>query len=323
MRRIFERKRGDVEMRRGIFVHPDKDSSLSVMAVSLLRGCLLGLLRSVVKCPVCESWVYKLVPLLPALVQPGREEEASEILGEIEQFNTEDELRREFGELDELLREKKQNREDSIVFRIFMKYGDLIEGVTKALVCLLWFSFVLKQFVNIIIDFRLWPNGTCVLQFSILMDDFRKFKCSKCESQVYNLVPHSPVLTQPGRGVAEVLGEILQFNGEHKKEVDLLQSMRGMPDFMLDNLPSVYTLIQYADAVYDFRLWPNGMYLFGLDCIASYTGIFEAFDGIEWRSIMDSVAGKCVFEQDFQKDAIYVFVKFSTVYSFLIDMIMD
>ncbi|XP_042011713.1 E3 ubiquitin-protein ligase RNF170-like isoform X3 [Salvia splendens] len=122
-------------------------------------GCLLGLLRSVVKCPVCESWVYKLVPLLPALVQPGREEEASEILGEIEQFNTEDELRREFGELDELLREKKQNREDSIVFRIFMKYGDLIEGVTKALVCLLWFSFVLKQFVNIIIDFRLWPNG--------------------------------------------------------------------------------------------------------------------------------------------------------------------
>ncbi|XP_042011711.1 E3 ubiquitin-protein ligase RNF170-like isoform X1 [Salvia splendens] len=121
-------------------------------------GCLLGLLRSVVKCPVCESWVYKLVPLLPALVQPGREEEASEILGEIEQFNTEDELRREFGELDELLREKKQNREDSIVFRIFMKYGDLIEGVTKALVCLLWFSFVLKQFVNIIIDFRLWPN---------------------------------------------------------------------------------------------------------------------------------------------------------------------
>ncbi|KAG6383547.1 hypothetical protein SASPL_156694 [Salvia splendens] len=98
---------------------------------------------------------------------------------------------------------------------------------------------------------------TCVLQFSILMDDFRKFKCSKCESQ---------------------------------KEVDLLQSMRGMPDFMLDNLPSVYTLIQYADA-------------------ASYTGIFEAFGGIEWRSIMDSVAGKCVFEQDFQKDAIYVFVK--------------
>ncbi|XP_042044618.1 E3 ubiquitin-protein ligase RNF170-like [Salvia splendens] len=103
-----------------------------------------------------------------------------------------------------------------------------------------------------------WLCGTCVLQFSILMDDFRKFKCSKCESQVYNLVPHSPVLTQPGRGVAEVLGEILQFNREHKKEVDLLQSMRGMPDFMLDNLPSVYTLIQYADAVYDFRLWPNG-----------------------------------------------------------------
>ncbi|XP_047955973.1 uncharacterized protein LOC125201771 isoform X2 [Salvia hispanica] len=106
-----------------------------------------------------------------------------------------------------------------------------------------------------------WLCGTCVLRHSILlMDDFRKFKCPTvmCESQVYNLVPHSPVLTQPGRGVAEVLGEILQFNREHKKEVDLLQTLRGMPDFMFDNLHSVYTLIQYADTVYDFRLWPNG-----------------------------------------------------------------
>ncbi|KAG6401932.1 hypothetical protein SASPL_138800 [Salvia splendens] len=257
-----------------------------VTALVRLCGCLLGILRSVVnyyhlcKCPVCESLIYKLVPLLPALVQPGREEEASEILGEIEQFNTEDE-----------------------------KYGDLIEGVTKALVCLLWFSFfisvgarvpkqyaynsslkywslkrghafvrfkrkksanfdsVLKQFVNIITDFRLWPNGTCVLRFSILMDDFRKFKCSECESQVYNLVPHSPVLIQPGRQVAE-------------KDVDLLQS----------------TLIQYADAVYDFRLWSNGMFLF-------------ASEGIEFR-LCQMV--RCA-----------VLVLVSTVYSFWIDMIMD
>ncbi|XP_047955964.1 uncharacterized ATP-dependent helicase IRC20-like isoform X1 [Salvia hispanica] len=126
-------------------------------------SCLLGHLRSGVnyhrcKCPVCECSVYKLVPLLPALVQPGREEEASEILGEIEQFNTEDELRRQFGELDELLREQKQNREDSILFRIFMKYGDQIEVVSKALVVLLLFFIVLKQVVDIINDFRLWPN---------------------------------------------------------------------------------------------------------------------------------------------------------------------
>ncbi|XP_047955966.1 E3 ubiquitin-protein ligase RNF170-like isoform X3 [Salvia hispanica] len=97
-------------------------------------SCLLGHLRSGVnyhrcKCPVCECSVYKLVPLLPALVQPGREEEASEILGEIEQFNTEDE-----------------------------KYGDQIEVVSKALVVLLLFFIVLKQVVDIINDFRLWPN---------------------------------------------------------------------------------------------------------------------------------------------------------------------
>lgn len=35
-RGILVRKRGDVEKRRGIFVHPHKDSSLSVMVVSLL-----------------------------------------------------------------------------------------------------------------------------------------------------------------------------------------------------------------------------------------------------------------------------------------------
>ncbi|XP_042018213.1 E3 ubiquitin-protein ligase RNF170-like isoform X2 [Salvia splendens] len=103
-----------------------------------------------------------------------------------------------------------------------------------------------------------WLCGTCVLRFSILMDDFRKFKCSECESQVYNLVPHSPVLIQPGRQVAEVLGEILQFNREHKKDVDLLQSVRRMPDILIDKLPFVYAssslrlynmLMQYMTSV--------------------------------------------------------------------------
>ncbi|XP_042011691.1 uncharacterized protein LOC121760142 isoform X1 [Salvia splendens] len=105
-----------------------------------------------------------------------------------------------------------------------------------------------------------WLCGTCVLRFSRLIDDFRKFKCPRvmCESQVYNLVPHSPLMIQPGKEVAEVLGEILLFNREHKKQVDLLQCMKGILYYLIfDNMQLSYLLIQTAYAIYDFRFWPT------------------------------------------------------------------
>ncbi|KAL1541880.1 RING-type E3 ubiquitin transferase [Salvia divinorum] len=103
-----------------------------------------------------------------------------------------------------------------------------------------------------------WFCGTCVLQLSRLVEN-RQFKCSMCDSLIYNLVPQSPVLIQPGREVAEVLGEIQEFNRELKKGIDLLQCMRGVLYYLIfDNMPLSYLLIQAVFAIYDFRLWPNG-----------------------------------------------------------------
>ncbi|XP_042011694.1 uncharacterized protein LOC121760142 isoform X4 [Salvia splendens] len=70
-----------------------------------------------------------------------------------------------------------------------------------------------------------WLCGTCVLRFSRLIDDFRKFKCPRvmCESQV-----------------------------------DLLQCMKGILYYLIfDNMQLSYLLIQTAYAIYDFRFWPT------------------------------------------------------------------
>ncbi|XP_042011693.1 uncharacterized protein LOC121760142 isoform X3 [Salvia splendens] len=72
-----------------------------------------------------------------------------------------------------------------------------------------------------------WLCGTCVLRFSRLIDDFRKFKCPRvmCESQ---------------------------------KQVDLLQCMKGILYYLIfDNMQLSYLLIQTAYAIYDFRFWPT------------------------------------------------------------------
>ncbi|KAG6404223.1 hypothetical protein SASPL_136465 [Salvia splendens] len=127
--------------------------------------------------------------------------------------------------------------------------------------------------------------STCVLRFSRLIDDFRKFKCPRvmCESQVYNLVPHSPLMIQPGKEVAEVLGEILLFNREHKKQVDLLQCMKGILYYLIfDNMQLSYLLIQTAYAIYDFRFWPTGKLRVG--CLATYSFICLT-EGTEFRVV--------------------------------------
>ncbi|XP_047958056.1 uncharacterized protein LOC125203690 isoform X1 [Salvia hispanica] len=68
-----------------------------------------------------------------------------------------------------------------------------------------------------------WFCGSCLLWLSRFMANFRLFICPMCQSCVYKLVPHSPVLIQPGREeVGEILGEIKQFNcvDESGRELD-------------------------------------------------------------------------------------------------------
>ncbi|KAL1541878.1 RING-type E3 ubiquitin transferase [Salvia divinorum] len=59
-----------------------------------------------------------------------------------------------------------------------------------------------------------WFCGSCVLRLSRFM--VQLCKCPMCESWIYNLSPHSPLLIQPGREEVddEILGEIGQYNRE-------------------------------------------------------------------------------------------------------------
>ncbi|XP_042015567.1 uncharacterized protein LOC121763582 [Salvia splendens] len=62
-----------------------------------------------------------------------------------------------------------------------------------------------------------WFCGSCLLRLSRFNANFNLFICPVCQSWVYNLVPHSPVLIQPGREeIDEILGEIEQFNRVHE-----------------------------------------------------------------------------------------------------------
>ncbi|KAG6383549.1 hypothetical protein SASPL_156696 [Salvia splendens] len=94
--------------------------------------------------------------------------------------------------------------------------------------------------------------STCVLRFSRLIDDFRKFKCPRvmCESQ---------------------------------KQVDLLQCMKGILYYLIfDNMQLSYLLIQTAYAIYDFRFWPTGKLRVG--CLATYSFICLT-EGTEFRVV--------------------------------------
>ncbi|XP_042012727.1 uncharacterized protein LOC121761185 [Salvia splendens] len=110
------------------------------------------------KCPMCESWIYNLVPYTPVMIQPGREE-VSEILREIEQYNRENELGREVGEL--LGGMKQHDRQHKVGFSFFTKYGDLIDRVDVVMDTIfstIRFITLLMHIVHTIYDLRLWPN---------------------------------------------------------------------------------------------------------------------------------------------------------------------
>ncbi|KAL1541877.1 RING-type E3 ubiquitin transferase [Salvia divinorum] len=135
-----------------------------------------------------------------------------------------------------------------------------------------------------------WFCGGCLLRLSRSLAYFDLFKCPMCESLIYKLVPHSPVLIQPGREeVDEILGEIEQYNSGNKsgRELDeilaeieqydreievrrfrffmfvlqidenLLWLLSELADAMLATMWLIILLTQSVYAIEDFCLWPN------------------------------------------------------------------
>ncbi|KAG6383548.1 hypothetical protein SASPL_156695 [Salvia splendens] len=138
------------------------DSVLHILCSCLVRFSKFMANFQLCKCPMCESWIYNLVPYTPVMIQPGRE--VSEILREIEQYNRENELGREVGEL--LGGMKQHDRQHKVGFSFFTKYGDLIDRVDVVMDTIfstIRFITLLMHIVHTIYDLRLWPNGMLLL----------------------------------------------------------------------------------------------------------------------------------------------------------------
>lgn len=79
------------------------------------------------------------------------------------------------------------------------------------------FIVLLKCHHFILKNTYLLITGSCLVRFSKFMAKFQLCKCPMCESWIYNLVPYTPVMIQPGREeVGEILGEIEQYNRENE-----------------------------------------------------------------------------------------------------------
>ncbi|XP_047958064.1 E3 ubiquitin ligase TRIM40-like isoform X2 [Salvia hispanica] len=104
-----------------------------------------------------------------------------------------------------------------------------------------------------------WFCGSCLLWLSRFMANFRLFICPMCQSCVYKLVPHSPVLIQPGREeVGEILGEIKQFNCVDEFVLPIEEELLiEVVDFMLGAMWLIILLTQSFYVIEDFLYWSN------------------------------------------------------------------